>query len=66
LYATRSRSDLEEGYLQYLFVAKHPLVLEIVDSKATVKRPLPFLDEVIGEGLVTMKMVRVIRKGGAT
>jgi len=38
-----------------------PLVIEIVDSEAYIKRLLPFLEEVIGEGLITMEKVRVIR-----
>jgi len=38
-----------------------PLVIEIVDSKSYINRLLPFLDEVIDEGLVTMEKVRVIR-----
>jgi PII-like signaling protein len=38
-----------------------PLVIEIVDSEAYINRLLPFLEEVIGEGLITMEKVRVIR-----
>ena len=36
-----------------------PLVVEIVDSEAYINRLLPFLDEVIGEGLITMEKVRI-------
>ncbi|MDX1416350.1 MAG: DUF190 domain-containing protein [Candidatus Promineifilaceae bacterium] len=41
-----------------------PLVIEIVDSEDYIDRLLPFLDEVIGEGLITMEKVRVIRYRG--
>lgn len=44
--------------------ADMPLVIEIVDSEEYVKRLLPFLDEVIGEGLVTMEKVRIIHYKG--
>ncbi len=43
-----------------------PLVIEIVDSEAYINRLLPFLDEVIDDGLVTMERVRVIRYTAAT
>ena len=41
-----------------------PLVIEIVDSEEYINRLLPFLDEVIGQGLITMEKVRIIRYGG--
>ena len=41
-----------------------PLVIEIVDSEEYIDRLLPFLDEVIGEGLITMEKVRIIRYRG--
>ena len=41
-----------------------PLVIEIVDSEEYIDRLLPFLDEVIGEGLITMEKVRIIRYQG--
>jgi PII-like signaling protein len=41
-----------------------PLVIEIVDSEEYINRLLPFLDEVIGEGLITMEKVRIIRYRG--
>jgi PII-like signaling protein len=37
-----------------------PMVIEIVDRPERVSEFLPFLDEVIGEGLVTLERVRVI------
>lgn len=41
-----------------------PLIIEIVDSEEYINRLLPFLDEVIGEGLVTMEKVRILRYQG--
>jgi PII-like signaling protein len=41
-----------------------PLVIEIVDSEEYINRLLPFLDETIGEGLITMEKVRIIRYKG--
>ncbi len=41
-----------------------PLVIEIVDSEAYIDRLLPFLDEVMEEGMVTMEKVRVLRYQG--
>lgn len=43
-----------------------PLVIEIVDSEEYINRLLPYLDEVIDDGLVTMERVRVIRYTAAT
>ncbi len=38
-----------------------PVVVEIVDSEENIGRLLPFLDESVGEGLVTLERVRTIR-----
>jgi PII-like signaling protein len=38
-----------------------PVVIEIVDSEEHVDRLLPILDEMVGEGLVTMEKVRVVK-----
>jgi PII-like signaling protein len=38
-----------------------PIVIEIVDSEAKIKTLLPYLNEVMGGGLVTMEQVKVIR-----
>jgi PII-like signaling protein len=38
-----------------------PLVIEVVDSEEHVERILPILDEMVGEGLVTLEKVRVIK-----
>lgn len=37
-----------------------PMVVEIIDSEENLVRLLPFLDEVVQEGLVTMETVKVI------
>jgi uncharacterized protein len=37
-----------------------PVVIEIVDTEEKISTILPFLDEVVKEGLVTMEKVRVI------
>ena len=37
-----------------------PVVIEIVDSEASIRRVLPALDEMVGEGLVTLEKVEVI------
>ncbi len=41
-----------------------PLIIEIIDSKEYIDRLLPFLDEVVDEGLITMEKVRIIRYKG--
>src|SRR5207244_3125887 len=38
-----------------------PLVIEIVDSAAKIQSILPFLDEAVSEGLITLEGVRVLR-----
>lgn len=44
-----------------------PLVVEIVDAQDKIEHFLPYVDEVVGEGLVTMEPVTVIfyRHSGA-
>ncbi len=37
-----------------------PIVIEIVDSHENIAKLLPFLDEVVTEGLVTMEKVSVV------
>ena len=37
-----------------------PIVIEIVDSKAKIDELMPFVDEMVTEGLVTLEPVRVI------
>jgi len=38
-----------------------PVVVEIVDSEENIQKLLPFLDETVQEGLITMEKVRVIK-----
>jgi PII-like signaling protein len=38
-----------------------PLIIEIVDSQENVDRFLPFLDEMMQDGLVTLEDVRVLK-----
>lgn len=40
-----------------------PMVIEIVDTLERIEDFLPILDELIGDGLVTLERVRVIRYG---
>ncbi len=37
-----------------------PIVIEIVDTESKLERLLPFLDEVVEEGLVTIEKARVL------
>lgn len=41
-----------------------PVVIEIVDSEANIRRVIPLLDEMLGEGLVTLEKVEVITYRG--
>jgi PII-like signaling protein len=38
-----------------------PIVVEIVDTEEKIDQLLPFLDEAVTEGLVTMEKARIIR-----
>jgi uncharacterized protein len=38
-----------------------PVIIEIVDTEDNLTRILPFLDEVVQEGLMTLEKVRVIK-----
>lgn len=38
-----------------------PIVIEIVDTEENITKLLPFLDEAVQEGLITMEKVRVIK-----
>jgi hypothetical protein len=37
-----------------------PIVIEIVDSDERIRRIIPILDEMVGDGLVTLERVEVI------
>lgn len=38
-----------------------PMVVEIVDTEANIDRLMPFIDEWVSEGLVTLEKARVLR-----
>jgi uncharacterized protein len=38
-----------------------PMVIEIVDTEENLNKIIPFLDEVVEEGLITLEKVRVIK-----
>jgi len=38
-----------------------PVMIEIVDTEDNINKLLPFLDETVKEGLITMEKVRVIK-----
>ena len=38
-----------------------PIVIELVDTIEKINQILPFLDEVVGEGLITLEKVKVIK-----
>lgn len=38
-----------------------PIVIELVDTEESLNKLLPFIDQVVTEGLVTLEKVRVIK-----
>ncbi len=38
-----------------------PIVVEIVDERENIDKLLPFVDEIVKEGLVTMEKVQIIK-----
>jgi len=38
-----------------------PIVIEIADTKERIETILPFLDEVVGEGLITIENIQVFK-----
>jgi PII-like signaling protein len=42
-----------------------PVVIEIVDSTEQIERIMPILDEMVGEGMVTVERVEVIAYRGS-
>jgi PII-like signaling protein len=38
-----------------------PVLIEIVDTREKAEQLLPILDEMVGEGLVTMEKVRIVK-----
>ena len=68
--ATVLRGPLGFGHSSRLHTAKIlrlsedlPMVIEIVDSEASIKAFLPVLDEMMTSGLVTMEKVQVLQYG---
>jgi hypothetical protein len=43
-----------------------PIVIEIVDTADQIQRLLPFLDEMVQDGMVTLEDVRVLKYRGKT
>lgn len=43
-----------------------PVVIEVVDTPEQVERLLPVLDEMVGEGLVTLEKARVLKYAPGT
>jgi len=43
-----------------------PMVIEIVDLASKIQEFLPVLDEMVGEGLITLETVHVVRYRGRT
>ena len=38
-----------------------PMVIEIVDSAENIEKILPFLDDIVDEGLITLENIKVIK-----
>ena len=38
-----------------------PIVIEVVDTEENINRVMPQIDEMVGDGLITMEKVRVLR-----
>lgn len=49
------RADVVDAYVSL------PVVIEVVDSAAKIAELLPFLDELIVEGVVTIESVKVLK-----
>lgn len=43
-----------------------PIVIEIVDSRKKIDEIMPHIDKMVGDGLLTLESVRVIRYGPPT
>ena len=72
--ATVLRGIMGFGAASHLHTAKilrlsedMPMIIEIVDNKTNIDLMLPFLDEVVKEGLMTLENVRIMkyRHGGS-
>jgi PII-like signaling protein len=40
-----------------------PIIIEVVDTKTSIDHVLPQIEKIIGDGLITMEKVQVIRYG---
>jgi len=60
-----ARSVLHSTHILRLS-ADLPIVIEAVDTEERVARMIPILDEMVGEGLVTMEKVRVLKYAAGT
>ena len=49
------------GWSQRLANGSFPIVIEIVDSESKINTLMPFIDQAVQEGLVTLERVRVIK-----
>lgn len=38
-----------------------PIVIEVVDTEENITKLMPFLDETVGEGMITLERVNVIK-----
>ncbi|MBN2310341.1 MAG: DUF190 domain-containing protein [Candidatus Hydrogenedentes bacterium] len=68
--ATVLRGPMGFGAKSHLHTAKLlrisedlPIIIEIVDSKENLDRLMPYIDEMVQDGLVTLEPVHVIRYG---
>jgi len=43
------------------YVIEQPILIEIVDTAERIRSFLPFLDDVVGEGLITIEGVQILR-----
>lgn len=69
--ATVTRAVMGFGASSHLHTAKIlrlsmdlPMVIEIVDRRANIEKLLPFVDEVVKGGLVTVEKARVLHYRG--
>lgn len=51
---------LQVDNLQRIHIVDPPIVIEIVDASEKIEAFLPVLDEIVGEGLVTVEPARII------
>ena len=71
--ATVLRGSMGFGATSRLHTAKvlrlsedMPVVIEIVDGKEKIDELLPHLEEMVGDGLVTLEKVRIVRYRGGS